>query len=411
MKPPIKVYREIFSYCYTNEEPGFSDLKAVLIVILSSIKHFILQLFANAVTKNHPKEAIWCIVSSKNNYAALVFLKEYFSDEELYFINTSTKELVTNAGLPIDKLSIGSYKSSWLSIPRLFKGLYRIYGSIVIRRFDQFFKTLGVYENFCDLLTDVQPRAIIFANDTLPRNRAILVAAMDHGVKTIYIQHASVTKSFPELKFDLSLLEGTHSEKMYTKDKRVFGNIELIGMPKADVIYKAKNNSPRIDRIGVCPTLLDEKKTIVELVHGLVEAFHEKEISFRKHPRDKRIFNFHKENVLVNPDESAIDFLGRQDLIIGGDSSIHLEALLGNVSTLYYNMNEYTHDTYGYVANEVVCELYSINQIIKYIRENQLARKLDTEPARYYNAVIGTKYEGRSGELAVMHIKRFISEN
>jgi len=56
---------------------------------------------------------------------------------------------------------------------------------------------------------------LVVANDHSYPCTTIVKAAQDEGVKTVYIQHASVSDKFPALKFDYALLEGLDSLEKY----------------------------------------------------------------------------------------------------------------------------------------------------------------------------------------------------
>ena len=137
--------------------------------------------------------------------------------------------------------------------------------------------------------------------------------------------------------------------------------------------------------------------------------------TLRPHPGDKRDFSFVKEfdsNVRFSDGkkEPAFDFLKQQDALIAADSSIHLEATMLNIISFYYRFNTsaFIPDYYGYVKQGLVEKAADTNQLIKLLRQYQNHRPLVFELARYYNAVLGTEYEGRSHELALKYIQEHL---
>ena len=53
------------------------------------------------------------------------------------------------------------------------------------------------------------------SNDHSPANRALLLVAKSKGIKTVYMQHASVSNLFPVLDFDYSFLDGVNAYNIY----------------------------------------------------------------------------------------------------------------------------------------------------------------------------------------------------
>src|SRR5690606_18182252 len=73
------------------------------------------------------------------------------------------------------------------------------------------YSTFHLYTFYRSLLDFYKPKNIFFSNDHTPAARALLIAAKDLSIKTIYLQHAAVSTIFPPLNFSLSLLDGQYS--------------------------------------------------------------------------------------------------------------------------------------------------------------------------------------------------------
>src|SRR5690606_38928812 len=93
------------------------------------------------------------------------------------------------------------------------------------------------------------------------------------------------------------------------------------------------------NNIGIPYNLNDSKTVLVALVEHLQEVFPDKRITLRKHPKDKsRSTDLEALKGIDWSDptqEEPFDFLLRQDILVAGNSSIHLEATLLNKLSVY----------------------------------------------------------------------------
>ncbi|PSR52451.1 hypothetical protein AHMF7605_02380 [Adhaeribacter arboris] len=422
-KKLVQIYADILQLRFTDT---FAAIPAHAINAISPVNGFarlgrvILytggRLFLNLFLPFRNKEIIsgkiWLYVVSKNNYESLQFIQE--AVPEAIFVSGQNKQ-------------IGIYNKQVNRLPTRFKifyyykflpllwGLYQLKGKRALRFFDLIYSAIGYYELSVNYLKKYRPRAIIFANDHNTDPRALLLAAKEVGIPTIYLQHASVSTNFPPLSFDLSLLEGQDSLNKYRVCGPVLGKVELIGMPKADKYLQNKNLRTSITSLAVCANIMDETDLIKQLLTQLTREFPDKNISFRPHPSDRRNFLFIHQissriqfsNAKVEP---AFDFLLKQDVIIAADSSIHLEAVMLNILSIYYRLEKsnFVQDYYGYVRHHLVEKAENVDKVLAIIRTHEHNRPQVSGRARYYNAVLGTEYEGRSHELALRYIKEFL---
>jgi hypothetical protein len=355
---------------------------------------------------------VWLYVVSQNNYDSLHFLKEGLPDSVLV------------AG---QSKSLGKYKSVVKRISLRKKILYYykflpLYFEFLehqkqstLRFADLLFDAVGFHEVYLQKIKKYKPKAIVFANDHNADARAMLLAAKKLGVKTIYLQHASVNPMFPPLSFDLNLLEGQDALDKYKACGPIAGETELVGMPKADPYLDLRINSKKIKSIGIGCNLMDETTEIEELVSLLFHSIPNINIIVRPHPRDKRNFNnivnlSPRISISNSVEESTFEYLRTVEVQISGNSGIHLEAVLLNVWSIYMNMNskEKLHDYFGFVKHELVDA-----PLDKYELINMINERLNSKPdvylrAQYYNATVGTEYDGKSAKLALKAIKDFI---
>lgn len=348
---------------------------------------------------------IWLYVVSQNNYDSLSFLREARKDTVLV---AGQSKQIGRYQAQVNRLSLRRKLLYYWQFPLALSGLIRTEGWRAWRFFDLIFNAIGYYEVYCRALRHYQPRAVVFANDHNDDARALLLACRAEGVPTAYVQHASVSTNFPPLGFDLSLLEGQDALDKYLQCGPVYGQVALVGMPKADEFLHQKNLNPMVRHVGIACNVLDNTEAITEALNYLLPQFPALTFTFRAHPGDTRDFSFlqaqHPQLVFSNArQESVFEFLTKQDALIAADTSTHLEATLLNVASLYYRFNTHatTDDYYGYVARGLAERANTLPEL-----GTLLARYAQHKPtdlyrrAAYYNATLGTPEEGHSRERA-----------
>ncbi len=356
---------------------------------------------------------VWLYVVSRNNYDSLVFLKEKLP--EAVFVAGQNKEI--GAYNPrVNRLSARFKLLYYYQFLPVWWGLYRLKGPRAFRFFDLIYQAIGYYEISVAALKKYRPCCIVFANDHNTDPRALLLAAQDLNIPTVYIQHASVSTSFPPLIFDLNLLEGQDSLDKYQQCGPISGQVKLIGMPKADKYVQQRNHRSTVTRLGICCNTIDAYTGIREAAMYLAQQFPDLTITFRAHPSDTRNFDFVRtagSNLLVSDarTEPVFDFLLRQDALIAADSSVHLEATLLNIFSIYYRFgeNNFRPDYYGYVQHGLIEQAPTLTDLNNILKALQAHKPEVYQRVRYYNAVVGTEYEGRSHELALTYLQEFLS--
>ncbi|WP_239020959.1 hypothetical protein [Pontibacter arcticus] len=355
---------------------------------------------------------VWLYVVSQNNIDSLSFIQNNLSDAA--FVAGQSKD-------------IGKYNKmvNRLSLRRKLLYYYKFFPLLLyflqnrkkqaIRFYDVLYDAVGFYEVYLHQLQKYKPSCIVFANDHNADARAMLLAAKQLGIKTVYVQHASVSPIFPPLAFDLNLLEGQDALEKYKQCGPVPGKVELIGMPKADAFVPFRKPQRSVTTIGLACNLMDETAEITHLVTKLSQAFPELRIILRPHPRDSRNFktDLHNNTTVEISDSRLVqtfDFLKELDVLISGNSGIHLEAVLLNVWAIFYNMNpsENLADYYGFIRNGLVDTAPDHPSLVKLIQENQQQTPEVYLRAQYYNATVGIPYDGKSGQLALQHLEQFL---
>lgn len=344
----------------------------------------------------NPKGKIWIFISSKNHFDSVGFLRKTLDDTIIVVPHIRRLEMT-------DYIFPYYFKIFYyIKLPFLWIGLLYQRSSIAYRYFNFLFEAIGIYEISLKKLRKLKPKAIIFANDHIPKHRALLLAAKQLNIKTYYLQHASISNTYPPLSFDLALLEGKDSFIKYKLCGEISSEVKFVGMPKFDEFLKnRKELRNEIESIGIAANPLDKLKYIYLLIHVLNTNFKGKRVCLRMHPQDKRTLKHDLlDYEISDPNkEKAFDFLKSVDFLISGESSIHLESALLYIPSITFGFNDENHvpDYYEYVKNGLIQKAKDISEIIDIIRNNKYS--VNIEKLRYYNDVVGTNWEGKSKEL------------
>lgn len=106
------------------------------------------------------------------------------------------------------------------------------------------------------------------------------------------------------------------------------------------------------------------QKLILDCQKNLINST----ITVRFHP-NKTFFNSHiveiceSQKVLVKWDESLKEQLSQNTLVIAGESSVHLDALMQGVPSVYYKLDHFPHDHYGFISSQLVPEMKSVEDL------------------------------------------------
>jgi hypothetical protein len=351
----------------------------------------------------------WLYIVGTNNYNSVEFLQDSAGDSVFVspYYYQNTKSVIYRLVSPMRIwFLLRSLPLFFLLITDKNHFRYR-------RCWDALFRSMGAVESALWLLQKYKPASIIFSNDHTVEPRAMLLAAKQFKVPTFYIQHACVRRDFPPLKFDHSLLEGQFALDVYSSVAPITGAVQLIGIPRMDEYLLHKNRSEKVRRIGICSNLLDDPTQIEDTIWKIYDAFPELILTYRPHPSDKRLLSIPADRLHISNSnkENAFQFLQQQDVIIAGDTSIHYEAVMLNVNSIYYRYGDDSRasDLYLFCKNGLATAAGSIQDLVAIIKPLTVEKPDVYQKACYYNAALGTAMEGESKRVAGAYIRNIIS--
>lgn len=365
------------------------------------------------------RETVWLYVVSQNNVDALHFLKKRLSVPTVLVAGQGKN--IGRYSSTVNRLSLRRKLFYYWQFPGIWWQLWHREGKTAWRFFDLIFAAVGYYEVYRRALRHYRPHAVIFANDHNDDARALLLACQAEGIPTAYLQHASVSRWFPPLAFNLNLLEGQHALDTYRMCGPISGQIELVGMPKADSFLRHRNQNPVVKRVGLAASLLDPTDALVETLDMLTHHLPELEFTFRAHPSDSRNLysllgkRYPQLRFSNAREESVFEFLLSQDAMIAAETSTHLEATLLNLCSIYFRFgpgHTHSHDYYGFVRHNVVDAVDSATALVEKLSLYATAKPLDLyHRAAYYCATLSTANEGKSEELVTKILESWLAES
>ncbi|MGE0566982.1 MAG: hypothetical protein AB7O73_03455 [Bacteroidia bacterium] len=258
----------------------------------------------------------------------------------------------------------------------------------------------------------VKPKAVVISNDHVYSTRILVHWANQLNIPTFYIQHAAVTKDFPKLEMKFAFLEGEDSKEKYLEAGSDSSKIELIGIPKMDYLYNKINKNKNVNVVGVAGNGLESKGDVIDVLNKLSASYPDLKITYRPHRMqfhekqyksilDEILTQIPKSIVISNPfKESATDYLTKIDLLVAGDSSIHLEATLLNVTSVYYFKTNDYYDYYSFLKNEMIELANNFTELSHIINREKGNRSYVRKKAKKYCSTLDTEFDGKSADLA-----------
>jgi hypothetical protein len=377
--------------------------KGIFFRILSQFKGAIKYSLKSKNNKYLEKNSVLFFVFAQNEINSVQSIASELSNSKLFGIDDYKN------GYPISKI----YWYSLIFIPIV---LYRF---LICKNTYHKRSFSYAFDGFCiaysskyvlkKYLATIEPTKIIIANQLSCYHRSLAYVAKDLNIETVYIQHASITKNFSDINmFSSALLEGEDSLSKYQSNGTVGKKIFLIGMSKFDKYFSKISRNKIVNSIGICTNGMDDLKAYSDLITLLNKKFPEIKIIVRPHPADRRKqewYDLAKNNDCSFSDVFLVEsFLFFEDvnLIIAGDSNIHLEAALLNIPSIYFDPLGKKVDWYGFASNQLVYyagNSIDIINIIHIITEKFPDTRSKT---KFYSESVNTKFDGKSSKLAAM---------
>ena len=295
--------------------------------------------------------------------------------------------------------------NSLLYLPRLwkeYKNLTNEERRITLYYRYSFVFSPGLIAFYFRILKKYRPECVILSNDHIYITKSLELVCEDLGIKTIYVQHASVSYAFPELHFTYSFLDGKDSYLKYTAEgKKSTGNIIMLGAARYDKLssYRINRSLKKRDCIGIAINDLDDNTITNDFCNKILEANPNIKIKIRSHPALKNTpFVFDKKERIIYTcatDEGIIDYLDSIDFQISGDSGVHFDAIIGGVNTVAFNFSNSNFSyNYGYIKSKLIKYAKNIEQVYEFSNS-----KPDISAVRFFDESYQKSYSGKCSQI------------
>lgn len=336
-------------------------LKSLRLLALSVLKDFF-NIFRKGDTINNK---IWIISNTLNNRNVSNFINNHFDNSII--INIGFKKFK-------NEITIQPYNNF---IFKFFKTIKILCNSDELwdkHNLHYIYEIIGFENKIEKILKRSNPNVIIFSNDHYYYNRILLKKAREKKIKTIYIPHASISKVFPKLEFDYSFLYGQQMKDVYLDIGKPYGEIYLTGSIRSENLKYLQKKEGFDKTIGIAINPMDDVLEVKKIVIVLLADLCIKNIIVRFHPRmkiNKFIIDSRVKYTSASK-ESIITFFSSINILIAGNSGIHLEAALSKTKsiTFYFN-NDVIYDYYQFIENNISQYCSNVADL-KYILGNKI---------------------------------------
>lgn len=194
----------------------------------------------------------------------------------------------------------------------------------------------------------IKPTALIQANDHSPVRVALSMVMKGMGIPRVYLQHAEVSRHFPELDFEFSVLRNEYSRQIYSAIAQPKGKIYVIPRERGD-FARDRLATPRGKGINVViyPTSRVDLNGLRHVLSELKSNNAVTKVFIKQHPASLVNLN----EVVSTYAPTLIDSIPAQDHVaLVGNSSVVIELLHQGIPVYQnFDFDPVQPDYYGFV--------------------------------------------------------------
>lgn len=375
-------------------------------LIKFKIRNLFYSFFCKKKSGDNIKGKILFFVPSKNNQRAVQTIIENLDEKEFIIVK--------------DDNDYPFVKAVYLSIPYVFLLIKKYLSSsnkqrtLIKKHPFAFLFTYGKYIMAERFLLDLAPSVLVMSNDHSPINRCLIKVANLLEIKTVYLQHASVSLKFPKLEFDYSFLDGLESFEKYGLTSKCNSKVVLSGSPRYDNFYNNVKDLKEKSVVGLSINQFDDINVIKDLCSRILSDT-DYRIMIRPHPNMtewKHSWflnnNIDFSNAFITPPKEYLKCLTIQ---ISNVSGIHLDAAILGIPTIQFKLSlSEIPDQYDYLKKNLIKKADTYSDLLLYM-ENPKQLLPDINLIQYFMASVKSSYEGEVGALISKYIKALYYSN
>ena len=226
--------------------------------------------------------------------------------------------------------------------------------------------TAGSFLRMDEALARSTARAVWVSSDGNPYAVALARAAASRGIRTCFVTHGHVAEGPEPLDFDLAILDGEVVREVYARSGPIRGRVVLRGTEGAARPMCVTRLEGGIETLGVLASILVDYARLGDTIRRLRESLRPRRVLLRLHP-NLEMRDPHWRRALASPDVVVSDGgrtleedLDASDLVVAGNSSVHLGALKRGVPSAYDpRLDDAPDDYYRFVEMGIVPRLAS----------------------------------------------------
>lgn len=393
---------------FHDKLPMFS-LKGYRGVFLQLVRHlyFLLRFFFVKAVKISKADIIAFYETSNQKKAIINVCEHIKKSQQLRLLvidglnrSENSKDIVLVSFSFLDVVFGSVY--GLLNCYKIIDELNKIDNRLSKNQLSDFLSTYAWVSYFLRILIISRPSCVILSNDHNPSNRSLIAACNVLNIKTIYIQHASITRFMPPICCDLNFLYGHATKDLYEQIGSKDDSLSHFTKKHYEIILsgiqKNSNNTFRgniktKEAIGIAVNHDDPILSIKNLIDKLSESY-ESSIILRFHPSQgkdsiKRIFDtfkHYKNVVITSPHEMSLAaFFSEVKLVIAGNSGILLDSIINKLPTFYFRFDRNSFDDfYCFVKFKLITEL-SIEDISNKNFQTDVFNQLNIRDIQYFD--------------------------
>lgn len=208
------------------------------------------------------------------------------------------------------------------------------------------------YDRIGRMLDTGRYRVAVMSSYSNPWGIALNIAARRRGIPVVHVMHGEPVWPVPRLDFDLAIVNNQASYELLL---RAGCRIDRVIVRSATARYRPLPIAlpQRNITIGLFLSKQPRKERVISWIRGLLAGDGVESIRVRPHPANlwsgirSALADFPSDRVILSS-ASADDDLRRCDFIIAGNSSVHVDALIGGVHSIY--SRDLDHSTGGALA-------------------------------------------------------------
>ncbi len=376
---------------------------------------------------------IFLYAHTTNQFDSLASTTRALNDRFAFYVNPAITPKLYGTNFPIYKSYYNTSDVALMLIlffhrmPLLYLKLHnkkRIHS--IKNHFDELCMPYILLPHFARILSLTKACFIVQSNDHTVANRSLRIICEVMNKRNIYLQHASVSNRFPGLQFDISFLDGMASVDIYLNNLPPlrskpfhphFGKqVIILSGQKKKICDNRHPKRPKY--FGIAVNMLDEITKVLSFI-DMMRSFGYP-ILVRTHPLQDKEFQRLLDNYIAcnrgvfhqSPSEQTlVEFFSSIYFLIAGNTSIHLESLLSNTPSYFYDFcttPDYT-DYYKYKKNGILDD-FPINEIMngKISLHHLFNKPPNIRAIQYYSSTYNTDWEGHEGELVALCLKELV---